>query len=150
MKRLTVVSLILLSLNANAEQLSLDVGVYTKHINSGQNRNEDNKLIAIEYMNGNHGVHASSFTNTYNNQSYTVGGSYVPFRYKYAEFGVLYGVVSGYKKGQLPVIISSDIGLYIAPRLTLKYDITESLTIKSSAQLFGNAIVTSVGIQFKY
>ena len=150
MKRLTVVSLILLSLNANAEQLSLDVGIYTKHINSGQNRNEDNKLIAIEYMNGNHGVHASSFTNTYNNQSYTVGGSYVPFRYKYAEFGVLYGVVSGYKKGQLPVIIFSDIGLYIAPRLTLKYDITESLTIKSSAQLFGNAIVTSVGVQFKW
>ena len=150
MKRLTVVSLILLSLNANAEQLSLDVGVYTKHINSGQNRNEDNKLIAIEYMSGNHGVHASSFTNTFNNQSYAIGGSYVPLRYKYAEFGVLYGVVSGYKKGQLPVVISSNVGLYIAPRLTLKYDITKSLTIKSSAQLFGNAIVASVGVQLKY
>ena len=97
MKKLIVASAILLSSIAHADTLSLELGVSTNHLDYESWMNEDNDLIAIEYKQGNHGINASSFVNTYGNQTFTVGGSYSLVDYKCIELGVLYGLVKGYE-----------------------------------------------------
>ena len=149
MKKLIVASAILLSSIAHADTLSLELGVSTNHLDYESWMNENNDLVAIEYKQGKHGVNASSFVNTYGNQTFTVGGSYSLVNYKYIELGLLYGLVKGYESGQLDTVFTGDLGLYVAPRVTLKYDITERVNAKVSVQLFGSAVVTSAGFEFK-
>jgi len=150
MKTLLLATALLLTPLANADQLSIDLGVNTTHIESKANQNEDNKLIAVEYRTGNHGLNASSFKNTYSNQTYTVGGSYSLVEFEYVELSLLYGVVKGYEKGQLDTVIADDVGVYVAPRITVKYQATDKITLKVSTQLFGNAVVTTAGVGYSF
>jgi len=150
MKKLIVASVILLSSIAHADTLSIEAGVLTNHLDHESWMNEDNDLIAIEYRQGKHGVNASSFVNTYGNQTFTVGGYYSLLNYKYIELGVLYGLVKGYESDQLDTVFTSDLGVYVAPRVTAKYDITDNVDVKVSVQLFGSAVITTAGIGYSF
>jgi hypothetical protein len=151
MKTLLLATALLLTPLANADTLFFDVGVNTTHINEKANQNEDNDFVSIEYrFDNDHGINASSFTNSYGGESYTIGGSYSLVEFKYIELGLLYGVVKGYEKDQLDTNFSSDYGVYVAPRLTIKYDISESWIVKASSQLFGNAVETTAGVGYSF
>jgi len=124
-----------------ADSLSLELGLYTRHIHYQEGSNEDNKLIGIEYKHKRLYFNASRFTNTYSDTAWTIGSGYNIIDYAPARFDVLGGVAYGYDKMKfLP---------YVAPRITLYHKI-DKVTFKISAQQFWDATEITSGIEIKF
>ena len=62
---------------------------------------------------------------------------------------VLWGIVGGYKEGDLKSLCFSTTCLYITPRITYSYHLTDNLIIKPSVKLFGSAINAAIGLEYK-
>lgn len=148
-KLLLILATILPSL-AMADSFSVNYGVNTTHINHEEWMNEDNGLIAIEWMGDKHGVNASSFVNTYGNDTLTLGGSYSLFEYNFINLDLMYGIVKGYEEREIPTVIDKDYGFYFAPRFSASVDLYKELAVKASVQLFGEAVVTTVGLEINF
>ena len=150
MKYLLILILTLISTASAAYSLSVEYGLSVDHLDYEGWMNEDNDFIAVEYVKGKHGVNSSSFVNTFGRQTFTLGGSYSLYSNSFFDFGVLYGVVKGYNKGEIDTVIDKDFGVYFAPRVTVKYKIYKNISAKVSSQLFGSAVVTSAGLEIKF
>jgi hypothetical protein len=132
----------LLAMPVMAEQsISIERSVFTKHINHEDWMNEDNKLTGIEYKNNDWYLNASMFTNTFGDPTWTAGIGYNLITYKYMRVDVLGGVAHGYSIKPLP---------YAAPRVTLLYGLTPSLSVKTSVQVFYEALTGTVGLEYKF
>lgn len=149
MKLLTI-ALLSLSVSAQAAEISVEHGIFTKHFRYDPRMNEQNRFNAIELRLDGYGFNASAFNNTYGNDTKTAGAYYTVFERKYIEVDLMYGVVNGYTQEQLGSLCSNDNCLYVAPRVTLKHGITDKTSVKLSAQMFGNAIMTTVGLRYSF
>jgi hypothetical protein len=112
--------------------------------------NESNQFNAIEIRGENHGANASMFNNTYGNDSFTIGGFYNVYDSKYLEIDGMYGIVNGYTQEQLSSVCTGVNCIYVAPRITLKKSISEKVSAKVSAQLFGTAVIVSAGLRYSF
>jgi hypothetical protein len=59
-------------------------------------------------------------------------------------FDILTGAIHGYKEAPLPVMP------YIAPRVTFRYDLSDTITIKTTTQIFLTAVMATAGIEYKF
>lgn len=134
-----------------AAELSIEYGVYTKHvINYDPLMNEDNDLFTIELKGETHGINISTFNNTYGNDSIAVSGSYKYFSSTYFDASVLYGVVKGYTQEQLKSVCVEDYCLYASPKFTAKFELSDKVTANTSVQLFGTAVVVTIGTSYEF
>ena len=137
----------MISMPVQAEQsISIETSFFTTHVakRDGWIYNEDNKLIAIEYKIDEWYYNISTYNNTQFDRTWTAGLGLNYFTYKAVSFDLLVGAVHGYKEAPLSVMP------YIAPRVTLRYEITDTITIKTSTQIFYTAIMATAGIEYKF
>ena len=153
MNNVNIISLIAMLLvipRAMADIVSIERSVFTRHADYQDWMNEDNNLVAIEYVRGDFGINISKFNNTYGNKSKTIGASYNVFSWKHLDIDLLAGAVKGYTKEQIRTVCSGEWCAYVAPRVTIKQKITDSFGVKSSAQLFGRALSVTVGVTYEF
>jgi hypothetical protein len=142
-----------ISFNLKAEQsLSVEYGFYTTHISespSGEPYNEDNNLIGIEYNVNDWYFTVATYDNSFNNRSNAIGAGYNLLSGYGFNFDVLFGLVTGYTDEAKTVCYDGLCG-YIAPRVSYTFDVSENIGIKPTAQLFYNAVVLSVGVEYRF
>jgi hypothetical protein len=143
-----------ISFSLKAEQsITFDVGVYTTHIYSDIEYNEDNDLIGIEYKIGNWYINAATFNNSFYNRSNAIGSGYNIYSTHNVDFDVIYGLVTGYKDEDGVddyTFCNDDVCVYAAPRVSYTFDVSKHFSIKPSAKLFFNAVVLSVGAEYQF
>lgn len=133
-----------------ADSLSIETGVFTKHIDHQHWMNEDNEIVTIEYKFNRHGINYSKFTNTYGNGSVSIGGSYTIYGGEYADIDILYGTIKGYTEEEIGTFCKSGWCVYVAPRISTEFEMYEYICPKVSIQIFGTAIVGTAGISYKF
>ena len=141
--------LLMFSFSVASESLTVEFGVYTKHLTDidYSDLNEDNNLIAIEYNIEKWYMNASIFKNTFNDNSMSIGSGYNIWSKYNFNLDVLWGIVGGYKEGDLKSLCFSTTCLYITPRVTYSYHLTDNLIIKPSVKLFGSAFNAAIGLE---
>jgi hypothetical protein len=134
---------LLLALPVQAEQsITITRSIFTTHIGVDIPVNENNMLRGVEYRHNDWMVNTSTFINSYDDRTYTAGLGYNLVDFRFIEFDALFGVAYGYYK---PVYLP-----YLVPRLTFKYDLTDSLAVKTSVQVFGQAVMGTVSLEYKF
>ena len=131
--------------DAKADELRINYGVNTTHMDS-EHYNETNHLVAIEYNNW----LVATFQNSHYTQSYAVGGSYSLYTKSIFELDILGGVMYGYSPEQVPTCLENKLCLFVAPRLTANYKLNSDWSLNASTMLFGNAVVTTVGLTWRF
>jgi hypothetical protein len=135
------------------QSVTVDFGVYTTHIYSDIEYNEDNDLIGIEYKIGNWYINAATFNNSFYNRSNAIGSGYNIYSTHNVDFDVIYGLVTGYKDEDGVddyTFCNDDVCVYAAPRVSYTFDVSKHFSIKPSAKLFFNAVVLSVGAEYQF
>ena len=133
----------MIAMPVQAEQsVSLVASFFTIHVAKDDDKtyNEDNNLWGVEYKVDEWSFHLTTYDNTIDKRSETIGVGYNLLDYKYFEFDALFGFATGYKR-VIP---------YVAPRATFKYDISKCITIKNSTEMFGKAVISTIGIEYKF
>jgi hypothetical protein len=148
----TFIFLLLISVNALSDSLTPEYGIYAAHLVDFEHiePNEDNNLIGIEYGTGNWYINASTFDNTYNNRAYTFGSGYKLLTGYNIDLDVLWGIVHGYKPGDIKSLCTGKTCLYVAPRLSYHLFLSDSFSIKPSVKLFGPAVEVGVGAECRF
>ena len=131
--------------DAKADELRINYGVNTTHMDS-EHYNETNHLVAIEYNNW----LVATFQNSHYTQSYAVGGSYSLYTKSIFELDILGGVMYGYSPEQVPTCLENKLCLFVAPRLTANYKLNSDWSLNASTMLFGNAVITTVGVTWRF
>ena len=151
-----ILTVVAMTLKAEASSIDVSFGVNTIHLNS-DNMNEENDFISIEYSvdNSDWGYIASKFVNSYENNTVALGMSYDIVTYDIIELDLLLGVMKGYKEEDLGDVIcplgeKSDLCWFIAPRVTLPIYKNNYFELKVSSLLLGDALSTSVGLEYKF
>ena len=129
----------------DADELRINYGVNTTHMDS-EHYNETNHLVAIEYNNW----LVATFQNSHYTQSYAVGGSYSLYTKSIFELDILGGVMYGYSPEQVPTCLENKLCLFVAPRLTANYKLNSDWSLNASTMLFGNAVITTVGVTWRF
>jgi putative salt-induced outer membrane protein YdiY len=146
-----LILLLLLSFSAHAQDsATIEAGVYTDHLMEMESPNEDNRLVAVEYNVDRWYFNASTFVNTFDARSFTVGSGYKMVYGHGVSFDLLWGVVTGYEEGQLKTLCTDSACLYIAPRLSYQLHITDNVAFKPSVKLLGAAVVVAVGVEYRF
>ena len=133
----------LIAMPVQAEQsVSLQTSFNTFHINkkAGWIYNENNKMFALELKRDRTYYTVTTYDNTRYKRSVSMGIGYNAYNSKYVELDGLTGLVSGY--GNLKV--------YLAPRVTFKYGLTKRLSVKTSTTMFGKAVISTAGFEYKF
>jgi len=129
MKNLLTAIILSASTPALAGDLSVEVGVFTSHLSTEgyyedseyHEINNDNNFLGLSYYKDRLGVEVSSFTNSYNTQSYSIGAGYKVFKHKYLEVGLSAGVIHGYEEWQVGDFnIGGKWSVFAAPFVTLQ------------------------------
>ena len=129
-------------------EVLIEYGVYTEHLVTDYYErdgvtyelNEDNKLIGLIVKQGKVSIEASTFINSYNSRSYSIGLGYEVYRFEYLSFGLSGGLIKGYENKQIPTNFYSDYSVYAAPYARLHSDYGY-VTIRA----LGEAINASIG-----
>jgi len=151
-----ILTVVVMTSRAEASSIDVSFGVNTIHLNS-DNMNEENDFISIEYSvdNSDWGYIASKFVNSYENNTVALGMSYDIVTYDIIELDLLLGVMKGYKEEDLGDVIcplgeESDLCWFIAPRIIIPIYKNNYFEIKVSSLLLGDALSTSVGLEYKF
>lgn len=147
---ITLLTLSLLSFQSSSFELSVDTGISTSHLFDDYEYNEDNHLVAVELEINDIHINVSSFINSYNNPTYSLGSKYSMFDSKYIELSVLYGFMQGYTSEQIGVCTHNNYCVFAAPSVEFKYPVTEKLDISTTSLLLGNALVITTGVTYKF
>ena len=138
----------MIAMPVQADTFSIEFGVYTSHLDYADWMNEDNGLIGFEYRNGDIYYNATTFTNTYDDRSNTLGIGYNLLEYEFARLDILAGGATGYDSKNMLTIFG--IVPYIAPRVTLVKELTKAIAVKASVQQFWTATEITVGFEYKF
>ncbi len=128
-----------------------DVGIYTDHFNgayddNGNKYNESNEFVAVQYQLDRWLFNSSSFVNSFNVDSYTIGGGYRIYDGSSVYFDLQAGYVKGYDDKN---VIEKPFSVYVAPEIGYKFIQTNSFNGIVNARLLGEAVIISLAIEFK-
>jgi hypothetical protein len=149
---ITLAAVLLFNTPAQCKEQSLSVqyGFYTNHIGySDIEYNENNNLIGVEYKINDWYFNIATYENSFYNRSNAFGAGYNLLSGYGFDFDVLFGLVTGYTD-ETKTICANDICGYIAPRVSYTFNVGENIGIKPTAQLFYNAVVLSIGAEYRF
>ncbi len=138
--------------------LEVTKGITTNHVDSFEGYNEDNGMTVIEYdlPDSDWGVLVTKFNNSYYTDTIAIAGVYSVYEYKQFEVNVISGLMKGYTAEDIGNELcplkgkASDICWFLAPRVLLSVYENKDYAVKASVLLFGTAIVTTVGLEYKF
>ena len=133
--------------------VSVEHGLFTKHFverSNGLDWNENNKLIGFELGYNDFSLQYSEFNNSYGNDSYTIGLNYNVFDFHGLVFGIGAGAVNGYTGNQNPLHINGSWGAYVAPSIAYDIELYKGLTVSPVVRLFGEAVVGTIKVTYKF
>lgn len=151
-KSIIALSLLAITSTCHADLfVSVEKGVFTDHIvekDYGE-WHEDNNLLGFEIGYGDFSLQYAQFDNSFDVPSKSLGLNYEVFDFHGLVFGVGVGAVKGYDADQLPLSVG-DYGIYIAPSIGYNVDIADNVTVSPVVRLFGEAIVGTVKLSYKF
>lgn len=134
-----------LSLPAKADDLSIFLGGWSKHINHKKEYNETHNMITVQYKNI---MFSPYYKNSYGDASQYLG--YYNDLYKYESFKVWYtaGFVNGYKH----TIISAQVGYtfnqMVSDKIGIGFNIS-LMPIPDESKIKG-VVVGAVSVKYKF
>lgn len=150
---LKLIFLLFFSLGAQAnESITVEFGVFTHHLTDvdSDSINEDNNLIALEYNIDKWYLNVATFDNTFHDKSMSIGSGYNIWSKYNFNLDVLWGIVGGYKEGDLKSLCFKTTCAYISPRITYTHHLYKCLSVKPSLKGFGSALTAAIGLECKF
>ena len=93
-KRLLVTSALLMAMNVQASETNLILHSISKHIGTDRDYNEYNPAVGLELIDGKHGFTVGTYIDSYKTRARYIGGLYLPYKRKYVNMGLMYGVIT--------------------------------------------------------
>jgi hypothetical protein len=146
----------------SSASFSINYGINTTHLDgNGCNTshdcyNEDNGIIALEYNfeDSRWGMILATFENSHFNKTTAIGMSYDFYDAGWVNFELLGGVMKGYTAADIGDVYcdigKEDICWFVAPRMNVPVYSYRSFKVKVSALVLNTAVITTVGLEYKF
>ena len=146
----------LFSLSVHSESVTLEFGIpngtwHLTDVDTYGEINEDNNLFAVEYSPDDKWyIYFCTFDNTFYDKSMCIGTGYNLWSKYGLKLDALWGIVGGYKEGDLKSLCFKTTCAYISPRITYTHHLYKCLSVKPSLKGFGSAFNAAIGLECKF
>lgn len=146
--------LLLFSLSAHGDDVTIESGFYTKHLPSYYPYNNDNNSISIQIKKGDWYFYGTKFDNSFYRESISLGSGYNFYSIYRFDFDILFGGATGYSESvpgmriRMPCV--GDICFYLAPRVSHSIPLIDHVYFTQSIKIFGSAVEVAAGLKYEF